>query len=178
MNISKEDIENILSSCYKDVYSKHLRSGDTVYDIGAHKGILTTEFSKLGYNVVAIEGSPINVSDLIENTLKLKNVTILPFALHEIEFVTKTIFNDCNGNNNLEQSISYRTLPSLIKEFNLRLPSLIKIDIEGMESIMLKACMEIIEKVRPIFQLSLHDTYDHRNVHVYSDYPGFVTVEN
>ena len=65
--ITKEEYDCHISSFKFDVYKKFLNVNDTVYDIGACKGVLTVNFAKIGFNVIAIEGAPINFQILIKN---------------------------------------------------------------------------------------------------------------
>lgn len=177
--ITKEEYDCHISSFKFDVYKKFLNVNDTVYDIGACKGVLTVNFAKIGFNVIAIEGSPINFQILIKNTQKFTNVKLLNVALHEKnESDVITRFNDCNGTLHPHQKINYKTLPQIIEDYKLPNPQFIKMDIEGMESLALKPCIDLILNVRPIFQLSIHDTFDHNYTYVYDNYPGFKKFEN
>jgi len=176
-NIKNSDFNFQILSVKTDFYQKFLNNGDVVYDLGAFKGVLSVAFAKLGYDVYAVEGSPRNVEDLKLNTQDYKNVKIIQFALNDKnEDYIQTRFNDCLGLDHPLQLISYRTLPSLIKENKLPNPKFIKMDIEGMESVVLNKCDELIEKIRPIWQLSLHDTFEHGVLCVYDNYPGFKKV--
>lgn len=178
-NISKQDYEDQIKSFYSDIYTHFLNKNDIVFDLGAFKGILTTSFAKMGFNVFAFEGSPLNYFHLIENVKDFSNVTVFPFALHDHDADNViTRFNDCNGLEHPTQNINYRTLPSIMKEKNIPNPSLIKMDIEGMETVVLHSCDNLIKNIRPIWQLSTHDTYEHSKMCVYDNFPGFVNVSN
>lgn len=176
-NVSYTDYEAQTKSFIKDFYTTHLDPDSVVYDLGAFKGILTIAFAQLGYNVIAVEGSRRNYYDLVDNTLPYPKVRPILCALHEknIDSV-RTRFNDCLALDHPEQEIKYRTLPALIEEYKLPLPNFIKMDIEGMETLVLKLCTELFTTVRPIWQLSVHDTEPHSITCVYDNFPGFVPV--
>lgn len=178
-NIKEQDYNTQVESFKTDIYKKFLNIKDVVYDIGAFKGVLTVNFAKMGFDVIAIEGSPINFESLQFNVEKYSNVKLLNIALHEKnQDNVMTRFNDCNGLLHPIQKINYKTLPEIINHYKLPNPKFIKMDIEGMESLALKSCANIISDVRPIFQLSIHDTYEHGVMCVYDNFPGFKKTIN
>ena len=171
--VTIEQFEPMAKSYLSAFYKKYLSPGDVVYDIGAFRGVLTTLFAKDGYKVEAFEGSPRNFPYLIENTEEYKLVRCHPYAVHEINLTTTTRFNDCLGAEHPEQEITYVILDEFIEDQVYNRPDLIKIDIEGMESIALKGAMHIILNDRPIFQLSLHENHGYR----YENFPSWVPKE-
>jgi FkbM family methyltransferase len=180
LDISQQDYDTQILSFNTNIYNRFLKTKDIVYDIGAYKGVLSVNFAKMGFDVIAIEGSPINFKILVENTKEYPNIKTINLALHEINqdnIITR--FNDCSPvSEHIAQNITYRTLPKIIEENNLPFPKLIKMDIEGMETLALKACVDMIAQHRPIFQLSTHDTYEHGIQCVYDNFPGFKKVSN
>jgi FkbM family methyltransferase len=138
--------------------------------------VLTVAFAELGYKVYAVEGSPRNFEHLVDNTSQFPNVTPILMALHEKNQVIETRFNDCISLEHPVQKISYLTLPDLMTQFQLPPPKFIKMDIEGMETLVLKQCDSIFQNDRPIWQLSVHDTIPHSVQCVYDGFPGFVPV--
>lgn len=184
VNVQPNDIEEQTNSIRPEIYDRFLKEGDTVYDIGAFRGVLSVYFAARGYNVIAIEGSERNIDALRQNVQDYANVKTILMALHEKnqdEVFTK--FCDCIGTPGQlirempVQKISYRTIPKLIEEHSLPIPKLIKIDIEGMESVVLKTCEYMFTTFRPIFQLSMHQG-EKENLLFIEDYPGFVEKEN
>jgi FkbM family methyltransferase len=174
-NITQTDIEEMSKSLFTNVYSKYLtKIDDVVYDIGAFRGVLSKTFLELGYRVYAFEGSPINFKYLKDNIGDHPNVTLFDIAFHEREFNTVTRFNDCIGIEHPEQFIKYRTIDTFMASNNLPMPKLVKIDIEGMESVVLKQATNLIRHIRPIWQLSMHENHSFR----YSNYPGFVPLKS
>tara|TARA_Y100000004_G_C8695545_1_gene319395 strand:- start:131 stop:517 length:387 start_codon:yes stop_codon:yes gene_type:complete len=73
-----------------------------------------------------------------------------------------------------KDNIEYYRLDDYIQENSLPIPDLVKVDIEGMESIALHGMTNLVENVRPIWQMGYHYKF-------YSDiegYPGWVDVES
>jgi FkbM family methyltransferase len=172
--VSDTECENMTTSYNADLYKKFLKPGSVVYDIGAWRGVLTRLFSLDDYYVVAFEGSPRNVPDLFRNTHGYNYVEIHPVALHRREYSTRTRFNDCLGPEHPEQNINYVVLDDYIEKNDIPSPSLIKMDIEGMESVVLQGATNLLTKVRPCWQLSLHENHKFS----YSDYPSWQSKEN
>lgn len=62
------------------LYSRFVKAGDVVFDIGAHVGDRVSSFRRLGARVVAVEPQPLLVCALRHIHGVDKNVMILPFA--------------------------------------------------------------------------------------------------
>lgn len=177
-NVTEADYIAQMESFRPEVYNKYLKPGSIVYDLGAFKGVLTVQFAKMGYEVIAVEASTRNYPDLLINTTSLKNVTCINKAIHETDKgLVHTRFNDCLGLDHPEQPIDYISLNTLIEKYLFPTPDFIKMDIEGMETVVLKSCDNIFKNIRPIWQLSIHDTEPHGKICIYSDFPGFVYPE-
>ena len=171
--VSEAQLEGMIEASYlENVYSKYLKPGDIIYDIGAFRGVLSVLWAEDGYEILAFEGSPRNVPFLEKNTASYDKVFIHDVALHERNFKVKTRFNDCIGAEHPEQDITYRELDEYIISNDLAAPTLVKMDIEGMESVVLKKATRLIKEVRPIWQLSLHENHGWR----YDNYPAWVGV--
>ena len=186
--ISDKDVETQEESYFEEVYSKYLSSGDVIYDIGAFRGVLSSLWAKNGYEVVAFEGSPRNIPFLKENTSSWPHVSIHEIALHERNYEAITRFKDCIRSSHApdadpEQKITYRELDQYISDNDLPPPAYVKMDIEGMETLALKKCTNLIEKTRPIWQISTHESTETFKYYVdgqplpnsVGDYPGWVT---
>lgn len=175
MIINDSDLKAQSESIAKNFYDRYLCKGDVVFDFGAFKGVLALAFAEYGCNVYAVEASTRNYYDLVENTKLYPNIRCILAALHETSVgKVRTRFNDCLGLEHPEQEIVYYSYEDLVKAFNLPTPKLIKMDIEGMESIVLKSMSSVLEVDRPLIQLSIHDTIPHGVTCVYSQFPGFV----
>tara|TARA_Y100001968_G_C19289574_1_gene683470 strand:+ start:102 stop:839 length:738 start_codon:yes stop_codon:yes gene_type:complete len=180
--VNDEELKDHQSSVWSNVYELVINEQSVVYDIGAYRGVTVRGFANFGCEVHAFEGSPRNFDYLLENTKELKNVFCHKVALHESNYKTITRFNDCVGNHNSSispknlaptQEINYVRIDDYVACNQIRKPNYIKMDIEGMESIVLKTCEKFISVVKPIWQLSLHEGLSGYG----DDYPGWVTSE-
>ena len=159
-------------------YEKYLNRGDVVYDIGAHVGEMTTIFVNGGAKVVyAFEPSPFNINKLIAKTKNLDKVKVFDVALHEVKYDCSTKFKDCSVGS--EQNIKYVILEDFVKENSLEMPDFIKMDIEGMESIVLKTMDFIFQSPkRPKMYLEMHPAPRLNRPHDYADNPHWKYVGN
>jgi FkbM family methyltransferase len=112
-----------------------------VYDVGANIGETCLVFSRQCSTVYAFEPDPVTYERLKEHLLQneVKNVTAFAFALgsaNQKVSLLRTAHNS-GGNRiateNQGVAIEVRRLDDLIREQNLKMPSLIKIDVEGYE---------------------------------------------
>jgi len=162
-------------------YLNFIKSGDVIYDIGAHIGERSIFFaSKSGVKkVYAFEPVPFNFVELQNNVKQFNNIEILNIALHEKEYSCVTKFRHCNQLHpgDIEENIQYKILKNVIEENNLELPNFIKFDIEGMESIVLKTCNFLFENSRPIFYVEIHAA-PKNEPQAYEDCPHWKTPED
>ena len=148
---------------------RFVKTGMTVYDIGAQAGFYTLFFStiisKKGI-VYAFEPFPENVRNLLLHleVNRINNIRVYMAALG-----CKNGFSGFSTNRGItencltEKENSLLTVPSnsldhLVGNENLLPPSLIKIDVEGAEYQVLTGGEEILKKFRPIVFLALHGT--------------------
>jgi len=125
----------------------NLRSGDVIYDIGANIGFYTIILAKLVGNkgrVIAFEPERESYEHLQDN-LKLNdltNVQIFPKAVGEKVGKAKLYLGQTIGNFSLVrtygEAIDYQEVEivkgdQFVKEQNLPIPRLVKIDVEGYE---------------------------------------------
>lgn len=158
---------------YMDQWKLFFEPGDYVLDIGAYIGIISIHLAFLGAVVYAFEGAPSN-HDRLESICKpLRQIIIHRKAVSNKNYDVKTRFNDCIGREHKEQNIQYVVYDEYAKQHSLNDPKFVKIDIEGMESIALLGMSNLIENVRPIWQIEWHKGTPFK----YSDFPGFVSVE-
>jgi len=138
--------------------NKLFRPRDVVYDIGSYIGSHSILFALQGAEVFAFEPSPFNYHRCVENCKNFRQIHVLDYALHEKEYEVETLFKDCNNQDGIDkmQKIKYKILSNIIKEKNLPLPNFIKMDIEGMETLVLKTMDDIFLNCRPILFIELH----------------------
>lgn len=161
------------------VYQKYINSEDIVYDIGAYHGEMTNIFAVKAKKVYAFEPSKRNFGQLLLNATA-DNITCFNLALHEKEFKIQTKFKDCGGEDPA-QDISYVILENFIKSRSIELPNFVKMDIEGMEGVVLNTCKFLFKSSRPIMYVEIHaaprdsacQRYEHNPHFLYSEQGGF-----
>ena len=166
----------------RDTYVRYLPQGSVAYDLGAFEGNATAAFMKLKFRIFAFEGSIDNFELLRGNItgyareLNFGDVRLYNIALGTEDKDVVTRFNDSRAieGQYKEQLIRYRVLEKFIQDNSLPSPDLIKMDIEGMESVVLPGCTNLLEKVRPIWQLSIHENIEFES----ENYPGFISKED
>jgi FkbM family methyltransferase len=140
-------------------YANFLKSGDVVYDIGAHIGERSINFANSGAkDVYAFEPVSFNFDRLVANTSNYPNIHTFNIALHEREYECVTKFRHCDIRRpeDQETKIKYCILPKFIIQKGLKLPDFLKFDIEGMESFVLKTCNFLFSEQRSIFFVEIH----------------------
>lgn len=158
----------------KRFYAQFMRTGDLVFDVGAHVGSRTRLFSELGARVVAIEPQPQCLRALYLNFHDNPQVTIIPqalgaqagqMAMHlashsqaatlNPEFVRMMSHAPFLGQVtwNGSRTVNVTTLDALIHKFGV--PAFIKIDVEGFEDQVLAGLSQPI----PICAFEFHPAY-------------------
>jgi FkbM family methyltransferase len=168
-----------------DLYKKYIQAGTVAYDIGAHIGVIAIQMKMAGAEVYAFEPSPNNFPHLNINCSRA-GIKCFDVAVHEKTYQCFTEFKDCRTDYidstgkkmDSVQHIKYYLLEDFIKENNLPLPDFIKLDIEGMESIVLKTFKFLFESCRPTIYVEIHaqsKTLDNQN---YENNPHWVWPED
>lgn len=143
----------------------------TIYDIGAHIGLVTMFFSKAsGYNgkVISFEPNPQSYSYIKRNVElnKISNVQIFNIGLGEKKDRKILVFNpyfsgtgsmdeniqkDMKSKDNIIKALEVEldSLDSLIKAKNLPKPDMLKLDVEGMEYFVLLGMKKTLSKGTP-----------------------------
>ena len=73
-----------------------------------------------------------------------------------------------------KDKIEYYRLDDFIENNKIPLPDLVKVDIEGMETIALHGMTNLIEEVRPIWQMGYH----YKFYSTLEGYPGWIDVKD
>ena len=150
-------------------------SGSVVYDIGAYIGTFSIPLALEGMEVHAFEGFPDNFDRLKKNLSPYDNITAHLVAVSNENKTVKSQFDNCmNQPDSPYREINYRIFDEYILEHNIPNPDYVKIDIEGMETIALHGMKNLLENVRPIFQIGYHVGQATES----DGYPGFTSVEN
>lgn len=151
-----------------------LKPSSIVYDIGSYIGTFAIPMAIEGMVIHAFEGFPDNYARCKKNC-EPYNITNHLCAVSDKRYSTVSKFNSCMGiGDKKEDNIEYYRLDDYMQENDLPIPDLVKVDIEGMETIALHGMTNLVENIRPIWQMGYHYKF-------YSEiegYPGWVDVEN
>ena len=150
-----------------------LKKDSIVYDVGAYIGTFAIPLAIEGMRVYSFEGFPENYRRCTKNT-KPYNITNYLCAVSDREYTTTSKFNNCTDNELFVEEIKYYRLDDFVKKNNIPNPDLVKVDIEGMETLALHGMSNLLENVRPIWSMGYHYKF-------YSDiegYPGWVDVKD
>ena len=140
---------------YDNSFSRALRTGDYVWDVGANVGYYTKLFSeRVGHHgkVFAFEPSPANFARLTSACTDLDNVKLLPVGLgrvddklsfqqgdDELGATSRIIENEQDG-----IEVNIRSGQSMLRANDVELPNVIKIDVEGFELEVLEGLGEFL----------------------------------
>ena len=131
-------------------------------DIGAHVGLISGYLGQKYKTILAFEPSRANRMCFSQNTKNRGNIVLFPYALGmEKKVGSLLIHPDNSGGNSLEpkycenvrssETVEVRTLDSLIgSNKNFGNIDLIKIDVQGSETAVLKGSIETIEAHKPL----------------------------
>ena len=141
---TQEEERNLESNIIK-LIKKHALNGSTVVEIGTNLGIHTLSLSKtVGENgkVIAFEPNPKLFSKLFM-TLEINNVK------------NTKLFVTTNENSELNENSNFSFDQINVDSLDLENVSLIKINTEGKEEIILNGMKQTLEKQRPIILLKI-----------------------
>lgn len=165
-------------------YQQYIKPNIVAYDIGAHIGEISVQLKNCGADVYAFEPSPNNFPILKSNCEHL-GIKCYDVALHESSYECFTRFKDCKTDYKEDgvtldtvQYIKYVNLEEFIKENNIPLPNFIKLDVEGMESIVLKTFEFLFNSSRPIIYAEIHAQPKNMNNQNYPDNPHWAWPED
>ena len=160
------DLYSVLyfSSSFESEVRKKLYEmrGGVVIDIGANGGMHSIPLAKLNKKVIAIEPEPKNFEILKKNISlnHLKNITPLRVACSDKDGKSylylddesaggHTIVLENTARKKRKAEIETVKLDTIIKKFKIDRVSLIKVDVEGAESLVLKGAIKTIKKDHP-----------------------------
>ena len=149
-----------------------IKKGSLVYDIGAYIGSFAIPMHLEGMRVICFEGFPDNAERLSKNCDPY-GIETHCIAVSDQKKTVVTKFNDCSDQEPQDREINYVIFDDYMKEHGLDDPDLVKLDIEGMETLALKGMTNLLEKVRPVWSLGYHEGLEVK----FDGYPGWVTKE-
>lgn len=167
-----------------NIYKKYISSNSVCYDVGAHIGEIAFQMKAQGADVYAFEPSPNNFP-ILKNNCEHLGIKCFDVALHEKEYECFTPFKDCKTDyydmygtkTDTTQYIKYAILENLIKNNNIPYPNFIKMDIEGMESIVLKTFAFLFKSIRPIIYVEIHAPSKQNLIQNYPDNPHWKWID-
>lgn len=139
-----------------------LKYSDVFYDVGANVGFFSLLASYRAAQVVAFEPAPRNV-ELLRHNLALNgrlNVTIVQAAVSDSAGKERFATGRSASQGRLGDAGYEVKLVSLDSQ-NLPPPSVIKMDIEGAESLALLGAKKLLRKHKPVIFLSSHGWQQH-----------------
>ncbi|MDE2059872.1 MAG: FkbM family methyltransferase [candidate division NC10 bacterium] len=147
------------------LFEQSVRSGDIVYDIGAHTGFYTLLASVLVGStgrVVAFEPLPRNLAYLRKHLAlnHVRNTVVMEGAVCENEGEVRIVagLNSSETRVDAKGTMSVRalTIDHLIFRDGFPAPTVIKIDVEGAEHAVLRGGIQLLTEKRPLIFLSTH----------------------
>lgn len=168
-----------------DALRPYQTMGATVWDLGAHIGYHSLAFAALvgeTGKVVAFEPNPHNFQRLSQNIEKnsdiSKRITLMTCALSNFDgqsefFFSSEVDNGKSSGSHLEEAIvpeeksaydgfkkelvQTAKADTLLKQNFASMPSIIKIDVEGAESLVLEGAVELLSKYKPLLLIEVHN---------------------
>jgi FkbM family methyltransferase len=127
-----------------------LKPGATVFDLGAHQGIVAMMLaleSGPGGKIVAVEGTQHNAEQARQNLAlnSISNVTLLHAIVGDVagkEVVFSNTLNGAVSANGVGETVKTVTIDSLAKEHGI--PDIVFLDIEGFESHALAGASQVL----------------------------------
>lgn len=171
----------IFRNIEKLAYLNFINDSSVVYDIGAHIGETISFFNNVTSpkKIYAFEPCFKNFEELKVKTSNFSNVEYFDVALLDRAYSCKTKFRDCRTEErDAEQQITYVDINDFINEKSLERPTFMKIDIEGMESLVLNSFTNIFRLARPIMYVEIHAKPRDLDVQDYKDCPHWVWPED
>jgi FkbM family methyltransferase len=164
----------------RELYTILIKPGDVCYDIGAYIGTHAIQFALLGGIVYAFEPSVHNFSRCVEHCKPFRQIKVFDVGFHEKSYVCETKFKDCNNKKAEDgdpiQTIKYEVLDDFIQKSKIPSPDFIKIDVEGMETSILKSFDKILKVYRPTLHIEIHYA-PNTTIQNYPDNPHWKTPD-
>ena len=143
----------------------HLRSGDVLYDVGAHAGFVSVLGCRLvgpAGHVHCFEPVPANVVMLRSNldANGFRNATIHAVALSDRDGEVRMDLGDRGITAHLSPDGDFTAPAARCDSLALDPPSVVKIDVEGAESRVLEGMRQTLEAQHPVVVVEVHAAQD------------------
>jgi FkbM family methyltransferase len=180
-----EMISGTYDSFIYDEIKKECANGKVIWDIGAHFGYHSLSFSSIvgaQGHVYSFEPNPFNIErfkiNVVSNPVFAERITLNTNALSDTDGVSTFVFsNDVDGSRSSGSHIAGATKPlldsdylnfskqdvntikidSLIADGKVKIPDILKIDVEGAELMVLNGASIFFEKHKPIIFMEVHN---------------------
>lgn len=137
-----------------------------VFDIGAHAGFYTLFSRLLGEEgkVFAFEPYPENLNFLVKHVQlnRIKNVKVVAAAVCKKDGFEGFMIGTSNYTGKVQTDrqtdllVPATSMDSAVKRCKFPVPNLIKIDVEGAESLVLRGANEILKNHKPVIFIAFH----------------------
>jgi FkbM family methyltransferase len=168
----------------QDVFSTVVRPGDVVYDIGANVGFLTLLAAKLvgpAGTVVAFEPDPASRAYLRRHLdlNAVTNVQIVPAAVSSSPGIARFRRGGHISQGQLDDAGELEVGVIALDDYvaAARVPTLVKVDVEGAEVDVLRGAQATIRSHRPAFIVSTHGRRSHRECSSFLERLGYALTE-
>jgi FkbM family methyltransferase len=162
-----------LAGTYEPAVVRYLEEhagGGVVWDVGAHTGYTTIVAARLGAAVVAVEAHPDNASRLRSAVARNglgRHVVVLESALGSYSGVARLATSGDSGSTGRISAEGIEVPMTTLDELRDRYPAptILKIDVEGFESEVLRGGGRLLSEDRPALLIELHPWADAHKVH-------------
>jgi len=148
-----------------EMFLKIIKEGDIFYDIGAHFGFYSLIASRIigdKGKIYAFEPHPYNLK-ILRKHIELNNITnvvIISAAVSDRPGKAKFAYGTGTGTGHLSEKgdieVDTVSIDDLIQKKEILPPSIIKIDVEGAEILVLKGAWNTITLFYPVIFLAAH----------------------
>jgi FkbM family methyltransferase len=153
-----------------ELFEKHIKPGNVIFDVGAHAGYYTLMSSVLvgpGGKVFAFEPNPDNYHNLDKHVKinRIANVVLMECAVGNENGYSLFEFGSGSGTGHLSKEGTIKVKTVRLDDFALGnnvKPDFIKIDTEGAEMLVLTGAKHLLSVNRPVIFLSTHGDEVHK----------------
>ncbi len=163
---NQQILKGTYESYMQEAFQRFVSQGSVVYDIGAHAGyhsLLCGRLTGQQGRVFAFEPHPLNCNS-IERQLARNpglNVTLIKYAVSDVCASVPLNTRAGRSQSNLDSAgdvvVEARTIDYLVSNELILAPTVIKIDVEGCESNVLRGALNTLAKYKPVILCDYND---------------------